>query len=277
MTVAADAFSRSRVYQGVSRFRFHPGLSCEGRAPITVSFEARTERAERHFRSTGATPTETVVPGVVAAHLFGCWKQNTSFKNDVNLLPKDLDGQVETLIPVLGAIIAVFGERHAVSLVHEVEGRFKFQCSCVRSRKWTQGVLSFTSLPERFVKVPKSKTSTHPRCSRVASARKEGDDPKTDQMTQNSRGWQHKEDLNCQGGYDCLNNATVETRPEAVGWAPPRVAGPRATSLRGLWVTGTLSPGNGGLYRRGGDPKTDHVTKGADSELPGWQPEEKVP
>ena len=29
--------------------------------------------------------------------------------------------------------------------------------------------------------------------------------------------------------------------------------------------------------RKGDDPRTDHVTKGADSELPGWQPKEKVP
>ena len=29
------------------------------------------------------------------------------------------------------------------------------------------------------------------------------------------------------------------------------------------------------LSKKGGDPRTDQVTQGADSELPGWQPKEK--
>ena len=49
-------------------------------------------------------------------------------------------------------------------------------------------------------------------------------------------------------GYGCRNNATVERRPEAVGWAPSVLAGPLTTSLRGLWVSGVLPPGNGGTY-----------------------------
>ena len=36
------------------------------------------------------------------------------------------------------------------------------------------------------------------------------------------------------------------TSPEAVGWAPLVCAGPLTTSLRGLWVSGLLPPGNGG-------------------------------
>ena len=47
-------------------------------------------------------------------------------------------------------------------------------------------------------------------------------------------------------GYDCRNNTTVLSRPEAVGWAPLVCAGPLTTSLRGLWVSGLLPPGNGG-------------------------------
>ena len=47
-------------------------------------------------------------------------------------------------------------------------------------------------------------------------------------------------------GYDCRNNTTVWSRPEAVGWAPLVCAGPLTTSLRGLWVSGLLPPGNGG-------------------------------
>ena len=47
-------------------------------------------------------------------------------------------------------------------------------------------------------------------------------------------------------GYDCRNNTTVLSRPEAVGWAPLVCAGSLTTSLRGLWVSGLLPPGNGG-------------------------------
>ena len=61
-------------------------------------------------------------------------------------------------------------------------------------------------------------------------------------------------------GYDCRNNTTSLRRPEAVGWAPSVLAGPLTTSLRGLWVSVLLPPGNGS-----GDPKTDQVTQGADS------------
>ena len=74
-------------------------------------------------------------------------------------------------------------------------------------------------------------------------------------------------------GCGCRNNTNSSKRPEAVGWAPSVLAGPLATSLRGLWVSGLLPPGNGGT--NGGDPKTDQVAKGADSELPGWHPKEK--
>ena len=41
-----------------------------------------------------------------------------------------------------------------------------------------------------------------------------------------------------------------------------RVAGPLTTSLRGLWASGLLPPGNGGTPEGGGDPKTDLLTSG---------------
>ena len=47
-------------------------------------------------------------------------------------------------------------------------------------------------------------------------------------------------------GYDCRNNTTSLRRPEAVGCAPSVLAGPLTTSLRGMWVSGLLPPGNGG-------------------------------
>ena len=53
-----------------------------------------------------------------------------------------------------------------------------------------------------------------------------------------------------------------------MGWAPSVCAGPLTTSL---WTVGQWPPATGRWWnaRRGGDPKTDQVTQGADSELPG--------
>ena len=41
-------------------------------------------------------------------------------------------------------------------------------------------------------------------------------------------------------------STTSLRRPEAVEWAPSMLPGPLTTSLRGLWVSGLLPPGNGG-------------------------------
>ena len=54
----------------------------------------------------------------------------------------------------------------------------------------------------------------------------QGGDPKTDQASKGADsellGWQPEETeaLTAKARYDCLNNATVVRRPEAVGWAP---------------------------------------------------------
>ena len=76
-------------------------------------------------------------------------------------------------------------------------------------------------------------------------------------------------------GYDCEKDATVERRPEAVGVA---LVG-RTAGYLPSWTVGQWSPVTGQRWneRRGGDPRTDHVTKGADSELLGWQPTETAP
>ena len=44
----------------------------------------------------------------------------------------------------------------------------------------------------------------------------------------------------------CVHDGWRCRRPEAVVWAPSVCAGPLTTSLRGLWVSGLLPPGNGG-------------------------------
>ena len=49
---------------------------------------------------------------------------------------------------------------------------------------------------------------------------------------------------------------------------------PLATSLRGLWVSGNPSSGNGG--QKGGDPRIDQATKSM-TETPGWHPKKPLP
>ena len=88
-----------------------------------------------------------------------------------------------------------------------------------------------------------------PRWKRVTCDKK-GDDPKTDltKGTTRTPGWQPEETeaLTAKAGYDCLNNATVEKRPDAVGWAPSVWQARWLPPLRGLWVSGLLPPYNGG-------------------------------
>ena len=96
-------------------------------------------------------------------------------------------------------------------------------------------------------------------------------------------------------GYDCVNNATVG---ELKGGDPrtdhtkkgddsdPGLASRGVSTLRVCRPADCLLPGTVGQWppatgqwwnaRRGGDPKTDQVTQGADSELLGWQPKEKA-
>ena len=59
-------------------------------------------------------------------------------------------------------------------------------------------------------------------------------------------------------------------------WAPLRVGRPVDYLPSG--TVGQWPPATGQWWneRRGGDPKTDQVTQGAASELPGWQPKERA-
>ena len=125
------------------------------------------------------------------------------------------------------------------------------QCVCPSLK------LQSTLVANEFV----SARELHPRCKRVTSTRQKGDDPRTDPMREGAHsdlpGWQPKEKaaLTAKAGYDCLNNATSLRRPEAVGWAPSVCAGPLATSLRGLWVSGLLPTGKGGTHEGAATPK----------------------
>ena len=70
-------------------------------------------------------------------------------------------------------------------------------------------------------------------------------------------------------GYDCVNNATVRggrvwlpkqhhllsDTQKPWGGHPSVCAGPLTTSLRGLWVSGILPPGNGGTHEGAATPK----------------------
>ena len=69
-------------------------------------------------------------------------------------------------------------------------------------------------------------------------------------------------------GYGCRNNTTVLSRPEAAGWAPLVCAGLLTTSLRGLWVSGLLPPGNGGTNEGAATQKPTVRHKGAATQKP---------
>ena len=62
-------------------------------------------------------------------------------------------------------------------------------------------------------------------------------------------------------------------RPDAVGWAP-LVGQARSLPPSGDCGSVATCPVQWRTEHEGGDPKTDQVTQGADSELPGWQPKE---
>ena len=88
-----------------------------------------------------------------------------------------------------------------------------------------------------------------------------GDDPRTDHRRgadSKLPGWHPKENASSlpKAGYDCLNNGTVEQRPDAVVWAS-LVGQPADYLLPG--TVGQWPPATGQWWneRRGGDPKTD--------------------
>ena len=103
-----------------------------------------------------------------------------------------------------------------------------------------------------------------PRWKRVTCDKK-GDDPKdrSDKGDDSDPGLATQRDsfLTAKAGYDCLNDATSWRRPEAVGWAPLCVAGPLASSLRGLWAVASCHLAMADRVK-GGDPKTDHTKRG---------------
>ena len=93
-------------------------------------------------------------------------------------------------------------------------------------------------------------------------------------MTQNSRmATQRESGLNWQSRVRLLKQRHLSATPRSRGVGTPRVPGPLATSLRGLWVSASCRRAMVDKAE-GRRPRTDHVTKGADSELPGWQPKE---
>ena len=66
----------------------------------------------------------------------------------------------------------------------------------------------------------------------------------------------------CQAGPTASSTPLFST-PRCRGVGTPSWAGPLTTSLRGLWVSGYLPRAM--ADGKGGDPKTDQVTQGADS------------
>ena len=76
--------------------------------------------------------------------------------------------------------------------------------------------------------------------------------------------------------------STAKTRPPSRHAQKPWSGRPSCGRTVGYLPSGTVGqwyPVTGQRWtgHKGGDPKTDQARKGADSELPGWQPAEKVP
>ena len=97
--------------------------------------------------------------------------------------------------------------------------------------------------------------------------------------TTRTPGWHPKEtasQLHLYSRADCFINATATSRPEAMGW-PPRVAGPLTTSLRELWVSGLLPPGNGGTCKGAANQKPTTCQRGLTQYSQAGNPKRKRP
>ena len=68
------------------------------------------------------------------------WKETTVYRNDVHLLPKQLDGKVATLrLPALGPGLTVLTRGQAHFIVVEAEGPFEdphYRSRSVRFSRW---------------------------------------------------------------------------------------------------------------------------------------------
>ena len=166
--------------------------------------------------------------------------------------------------PTSGEVLTVLARKHADCTGVKVEGPFRptrtTSTSCRNSSMRTGRNYTFLACTpcgaagrgDCGIHMPKSRKwfvpSSHPRCKRVSDHKK---------RRVRLRKQRHR----------------LET-PRSRGVGTLGVTGPLAASFRGLWVSGIPSPGNGGQDRSAAKSRTDHATKGADSELTGWHPEE---
>ena len=126
--------------------------------------------------------------------------------------------------------------------------------------------------------VQSSNRELHPRCKRVTSARKKGDDPKTDHTSKgvdsNLLGWQPKEKRpNCR----TTAGPTAKTTPPLSDAQKPWTGHPWSDGSAGYLPSGTVDQWYTVLWqwrneRRGGDPKTDPVAQGVTQNSPAGNP-----
>ena len=110
-----------------------------------------------------------------------------------------------------------------------------------------------------------------PRCKRVSSTRKKGDDRKTD-LRQRGRlgplaGNPKRSRPNCHSSDEPTNR----------GVGTLGVVGPLTTSLQGLWVSGLLPPDNGGPYQTAATPEPTRRQMGLTQNSRAGIPKRKRP
>ena len=187
-----------------------------------------------------------------AAWFVDVWKGKQGLQEGCLSLP-DTDDKLAVLhLPALSAVLTVFAQEHEFMLVSRLKGPFRVNTSVVELYCPLECVVaSSPTLEESYL------------------SKEKGGDPRTGQTRKGTNS-----DPGLASRRDCVLTASA-SRPEAVGVGTPRVTGPLTTSHRGLWVSGLLSPGNGGTSKRAATREPTKRRKGT-TRTPGWHPEEKA-
>ena len=199
----------------------------------------------------------------------GYWYEDQGVQNDVQLLLKKLDAKVAKLH--LAALVAELTPNSSQIELLEcgttpagaLDGEELLPIELLECATTPAGALDHEHrLDVELVKVEKVCPSCEKSCLKVRRVDCVTNAPVPQGTTALST------PPFVRAGYDCRNNTTVENRPEAVGWAPLVCAGPLTTSLRGLWVSGLLPPGNGGTSEGAATQEPTERHKGAATQKP---------
>ena len=160
--------------------------------------------------------------------------QLDSCKKHVYFFPIQLDEKLAVLhLPALGAVLTVFAQEHQFMLVS------RFKAKSVRF----VATLEESNLSKKEGRRPKDRSLT------TGTTRTPGWKPK-ETASQLTKQWP-----------SALSTPLLHDAQKP--WSGhPRWAAPLTTSLRGLWVSGLLPPGNGGSYQRAATLETAICRRG---------------